>query len=248
MKKRNGCSRSVLFSLYTGFVFQKMTVWILLVSILLMAVGLLLCANPWLDKRDYLTVSADFHRLYFQQALFLIQIFNSVILSALIGNIMLQASGFDILFLPFVPRKRICSIKLLVLLVLFFFLCFFEAVLTVGIAFIRYPEFRADSILLASFGYLLLAGMYEALLASVLTVLWNSAFTPTLTLILFLSFKILDNNMPLLGERLSVVLPYVRMNPQDVWIELLNPVLIAVWIGFYALLYIQLYTIRDIKA
>lgn len=247
MKKRSGCKRTVLFSLYTGFIFQKMTVWILLASVFLMAVGLLLCANPWLDKSDYLTASADFHLLYFRQALFLIQIFNSVILSALIGNIMLQAAGFDILFLSFIPRRSICGIKLLALLVLFFLLCFFEAVFTVGIAFLRYPEFRTDALLLASFAYVLLAGMYEASLASVLTVLWNSVFTPTLTLFLFLSLKVIGNNTPLLGERLSVVLPYLRINTRTLRVELLNPVLIGIWILFYTLLYIQLYMMKDVK-
>ena len=70
-----------LTSLYLNYIFSKTTLIILGISLLLMVLALVFISNPAMSEAEYLLGSDEVHNNYFRLAGFIIQVFNSIIIS-----------------------------------------------------------------------------------------------------------------------------------------------------------------------
>ena len=68
---------------------------------------------PFLDKIDYFKSSDDFHIMYLTQSIFIISVFNSILIAAISLSLANQSLKFDVLFIPNFKRKAICLCKLI---------------------------------------------------------------------------------------------------------------------------------------
>ena len=101
MRRKEGRKWINLISLYLNYVFQKSTIIIFLVSILFMILALIIIINPNFDMDLYKINPASFHEKYFMQSLFVLSIFNGILVTTISIIYMLQSNSFDALFLSF---------------------------------------------------------------------------------------------------------------------------------------------------
>ncbi len=247
MKKRRKYRISSLISLYVCFIFQKSTFIIFILSLLLMTVGICLISNPWLQDIEYIEAAEDFHLLYIQQSLLIIQIFNSVIITTLCLCLGIQAKSFDTLFISHISRKWLCLIKVVVLAGIGFLICFYEMLLVIGVGFIRYPRFIPSLTCFYEFGHLYLCFLFENLLGMTLTAILSIFFVPMTILFLSLGLRVIVNNFPIAGEKISAFFPILRFHQKDMSYLLDYPLLAVAWIILLFFLYTCIYEIKDIK-
>ncbi len=62
-----------------------------------------------------------------------------------------------------------------------------------------------------------------------------------------LVLKIICNNFDIIYKGLSTAIPLVKINYMQIIFEIKNPVLTILWIILFALLYISIYEIKDIR-
>lgn len=247
MKKRRSYKFSALLPLYSGFVFQKATFLVFVFTLFLMTLSIYFLSNPWLPMAEYAQSWDDFHALYFQQSLLILQIFNSILTAVLSIFLGIQAKSFDILFISHVSRRKICCVKLITAAGIGFLLCLYELVLVVGIAFLRYSRFIPDQNCFFGFGYIYLSFLFEYLWGILLTTLLPIIFVPMSGLCLSLILRIVVNNSPSAAKNLSAFFPVLQMDKSGLSYGLDYPYLIAVWIVLLFFLYICIYDVRDIR-
>ena len=115
---RNKYKLNSLISLYISYIFQKGTIIIFSISLLLMLVFLILISNPWMNNTTYLLSSKDIHKAYLEQGIFIIQVFNSVIIAILVIQLFINSNSFDTLFISYAKRKNIVYMKLISILII----------------------------------------------------------------------------------------------------------------------------------
>ena len=99
---------------------------------------LVVIANPSLSDTDYLLGFKDIHNAYFEQSLFVIQVFNSIIVTTVVITIIINSISFDSLFVSYVPRYIICISKLCAILIIIFGIILFEVIIVYLIPLLKY--------------------------------------------------------------------------------------------------------------
>ena len=74
MKKRKGKQLVSLISLYLNYAFQKSTVIIFSISLVLMVLALVFIANPKFDLELYMINPSTFHESYFTKSIFVLNV------------------------------------------------------------------------------------------------------------------------------------------------------------------------------
>lgn len=238
---------SNLISLYLNNIFQKPILIVFLISILLMSACVLIASNPWLDSLDYLKSSNDFHLMYFQQGILIIQIFNSVIVSSLVISIVIHSSGFDALFISYIPRRNICIVKLINISFIILILALYEMILFIGVGLFVYPNFYPNLMTFIGFLYLYITMMFEVIISILMTTLFPIVLVPMSILFIFLVLRLICNNYTIIMEYISNFIPLLRLNKDNLDFEMTNPILSVIWILLCFILYINVYSIKDLK-
>lgn len=246
MKKEKRIKTRGLSLLYLNFIFQKTTWIVFILSLILMCIGIYFASNPWMLQSDYLLAPEGFHLYYSTQALIILQIFNSIILSSIIICTVIHSIQFDSLFVSYIPRRSICINKFIAIVIVCFFLCFFEMILFTGVAMLQYSKYIVTPELLYSFGYLFLSVMFEAILSMVATTFLPIVFVPMLVLFISIILKMLCNNYSQAQDALSGFIPILSISPNTNYICMQNAWVSVIWIILLVILLNSMYNIKDL--
>ena len=113
MKKRKGKQLVSLISLYLNYAFQKSTVIIFSISLVLMVLALVFIANPKFDLELYMINPSTFHESYFTKSIFVLNVFNGILISTIVILLFLLSNSFDSLFLSHIKRSFLITSKIL---------------------------------------------------------------------------------------------------------------------------------------
>ena len=102
MKKEKSQSLICLTKLYFSYLFQKATIIVFSISLLLILGIVILISNPFSSSSEYLYNYNEIHTLFLAQSLFVIQLFNSVIITTIALSLTINSKSFDSLFLSMV--------------------------------------------------------------------------------------------------------------------------------------------------
>lgn len=247
MHQKQRYKYSKLFSIYFNFIFQKSTLIIFLLSIIILSICLLLCSNPGYDKIDYIKYSSDFHLMYFKQSNLIIQIFNSIIVVTFVISITLQTNNFDVLFISYTSRNKIALFKIINISIILFLLIIYELALFLGIGLIFYSDFIPNITTFFSFFGMYIIMMFEFSVCILFTSFIPIILTPMIFLFVFFVIKLLCNNYNMISNFFSKLIPIININQKNLYFEIHNPILCIIWILLLLIIYINIYTIKDLK-
>ena len=107
-----------LILLYLNYCFQKTTIIVFAFSLVLLIISLVGMSSINYSHESYLLNPDIFHEQYFKESLFIIQIFNSIIIATMAIILIINATSFDALFVSHMPRFLICLAKVIVLIII----------------------------------------------------------------------------------------------------------------------------------
>ncbi|MCR5647412.1 MAG: hypothetical protein K6F81_03940 [Acholeplasmatales bacterium] len=244
MKKKNYKITS-LISLYLNYIFQKTTLIVLLISLFLMITILVVIANPSLSDTDYLLGFKDIHNAYFEQSLFVIQVFNSIIVTTVVITIIINSISFDSLFVSYVPRYIICISKLCAILIIMFGIILFEVMIVYLIPLLKYDLYRTSIENFSLLGYLLLTTFFELMLEVFLSTLIPTIFVPMSFLFIFIVMKAIMHSLNRVKDIISSFIPVIETSDS---IYTSNGILVGmIWIILLSFLYFSIYNVKDLK-
>lgn len=245
MKRKKECSLIDLASLYLSYIFNKITLIIFLVSLIFIILSLLFLCNPFLEIEEYVLNPDSYHLNYFRQGLFILSIFNGIIVSTLVILLSIQSNSFDALFIGRMKRIRISLSKLIVIGVIFILLALFEFFILYLYPILIFPNYKIDFIDLRVVYYLLFSLLFSYTLSNLLCTLIPSIFIPMVLLFIDLVKGVLISSFKDLNYILSYILPI--LNYENGFITSNSMIVTALWISFFIILYILIYNIKDIK-
>ncbi len=244
MKKKNYKITS-LISLYLNYIFQKTTLIVLLISLFLMVTILVVIANPSLSDTDYLLGFKDIHNAYFEQSLFVIQVFNSIIVTTVVITIIINSISFDSLFVSYVPRYIICISKLCAILIIIFGIILFEVMIVYLIPLLKYDLYKTSIENFSLLGYLLLTTFFELMLEVFLSTLIPTIFVPMSFLFIFIVMKAIMHSLNRVKDIISSFIPVIETSDS---IYTSNGILVGmIWIILLSFLYFSIYNVKDLK-
>lgn len=247
MKKRKKIRYSSLIDLYIGYMFQKSSIIILLVSVFVMGVCAYFISNPWMEEVEYLASYKDYHQCYFSQLLLIVQIFNCIICTTLVIILSLNSHSFDILFTSHISRKRICICKILSLMLIILIIAIVEVLIIYGVGLLRYSRLEINYTILCSLTNITISMLWYTLIVIVVTTIFPIMFTPMFVLLGNIIIIILCNNYDVLSDSLGGFMPILRLNT-DYNLYLSNNQAVACALVFLlVLLYVSIYDIKDLK-
>ncbi len=235
-----------LISLYISYIFQKGTIIVFLISLILMVLFLILISNPWISNTTYLLSSTDIHKSYLEQGIFIIQVFNSVIVATMVIQLFINSSSFDTLFISYVKRKNIVFMKLISILIILLLIILFEIIILYLIPTIRFSLFKIDINDLIIIPYLLLSLLFELSISIILSVSIQSIFIPMSVLFISVILKAISS-IKKLKEILSYFIPIIYIDNMNPTIELKTVVVSVVIIMAAIIIGIKIYECKDIK-
>ena len=242
MKKNNIIKLS---SLYLNFSFQKVTIIIFSLSLILMTTFMFIISNPWITNEEYLLNYEGFHDNYFRLSLLIIEIFNGIIIASFIITLIINANSFDFLFISNNKRMYLSISKIITLLLILFALTLFEFIILNVVALTRYSLYKINinSILILLF--IFLSMIFEAGLSMLLTTLVNSIFIPMIILFVGIIIRLLSSSFPKIEEITSKIFPIINISGTDIIFNsyLTTPILSIL---FY-IIYVFYYNIKDLK-
>jgi len=242
MKKNNIIKLS---SLYLNFSFQKVTIIIFSLSLILMTTFMFIISNPWITNEEYLLNYEGFHDNYFRLSLLIIEIFNGIIIASFIITLIINANSFDFLFISNNKRMYLSISKIITLLLILFALTLFEFIILNVVALARYSLYKINinSILILLF--IFLSMIFEAGLSMLLTTLVNSIFIPMIILFVGIIIRLLSSSFPKIEEITSKIFPIINISGTDIIFNsyLVTPILSIL---FY-IIYVFYYNIKDLK-
>jgi len=244
MKKKYRLSS--LVSLYISYIFQKGTLLIFGVSIVAMIIFLIVVSNPWLENAQYLMASKDIHRGYFEQGVFIIQVFNSVILATIVIQIIINSTSFDSLFVSYIKRSNICIAKIISLGIVLSILILFETIILYLIPTLRYSLYKPEIGDLIILLYLTISIAFELLLSILLTTLTKSIFMPMSLLFASIILKAISS-ISKLRTYLSYVIPMIYIEDMRTKLELKTLIIAASLSIIFGILYVNTYSSKDLK-
>lgn len=242
MKKRR--ETSSLISLYFCLVFQKSTIFILFLGILLTATSLIIIANPFLDNTIYQESFSDIQKSYLTQSIFIIELFNSIILIALIIAININSSSFDFLFLSYISRTKICLSKIITIILIDFLITLINSIVLYAIPLILYDKFTFSTDLLILSCYLFLIFVFESSISLFFSTLIPSIFIPIIVSFISIIVRVLSMNFTKINKYINNYLPIIKIGKKiacEAYISTL------IWLFILFLLYICVYSIKDLK-
>ncbi len=245
MEKKKNYKISSLISLYLNYIFQKTTLIVLLISLILMVTILFVIANPSLKETDYLLGFKDIHNSYFEQSLFVIQVFNCIIITTLVITIIINSISFDSLFVSYVPRYAICISKVCALIIVVLGIILFEVLVLYLIPLLKYDLYKTEISDLSLIGSLMLITLFELMLEICISTIIPTIFIPMSLLFLFVIAKSLMHSMNKIKNILSTFIPVIDYSSNAF---LSNGVLVGIiWIILLSFLYFSVYNVKDLK-
>ena len=242
MKKNNIIK---LTSLYLNFTFQKVTIIIFSLSLILMTIFMFIISNPWITNEEYLLNYEGFHDNYFRLSLLIIEIFNGIIIASFIITLIINANSFDLLFISNNRRIYLSISKIITLVLILFALSLFEFIILNVVALTKYSLYKINinSILILLF--IFLSMIFEAGLSILLTTLVNSIFIPMIVLFVGIIIRLLSSSFPKIEEITSNMFPIINISGNDIIFNsyLVTPILSIL---FY-IIYVFYYNIKDLK-
>ena len=243
---RNKYKLNSLISLYISYIFQKGTIIIFSISLLLMLVFLILISNPWMNNTTYLLSSKDIHKAYLEQGIFIIQVFNSVIIAILVIQLFINSNSFDTLFISYAKRKNIVYMKLISILIILFIIILFEVIILYLIPTIRYSLFKIELDNLIIIPYLLLSISFELAISILLSTIFQTVFMPMSVLFVSIILKAISS-IKKLKEILAYFIPIIYINDMNPSIELSTIIVAIVIVLASIIIQIKIYETKDIK-
>ena len=235
-----------LINLYISYIFQKGTIIILIGSLLLMTLFLVIVSNPWLPNTDYLLSYKDIHRGYLEQGIFIIQVFNSVIISAIVIQIIINSNSFDTLFISYIPRKNIVIIKLLSLLIILLALILFEVLILFIIPLFRYSMYKMEIENIIIIPYLLICITFELSISILLSIIFQSIFIPMTVLFTSVIIKVISS-IKGIKEIFSYFIPIIYINNMNSKLDIKAMLVGIVLSILFLFIYYRIYKYKDIK-
>ncbi len=235
-----------LINLYISYIFQKGTIIILIGSLLLMTLFLVIVSNPWLPNTDYLLSYKDIHRGYLEQGIFIIQVFNSVIISAIVIQIIINSNSFDTLFISYIPRKNIVIVKLLSLLIILLALILFEVLILFIIPLFRYSMYKMEIENIIIIPYLLICITFELSISILLSIIFQSIFIPMTVLFTSVIIKVISS-IKGIKEILSYFIPIIYIDNMNSKLDIKAMLVGIVLSILFLFIYYRIYKYKDIK-
>lgn len=243
MKKKYKLSSLVEF--YINYIFQKTTILIFGISLILMVLILLLMTNNGNDEAFYLMSSYDIHKSYFEKALLIITIFNGIIISTIVITLIIYSNSFDSLFISYIPRNVICIAKILSIFIVVLIITLIEVGIIYLIPLIKYKLYKTDIDDLKLIYYLLLTNVFLIMIEVLFTTIFQSIFIPMVILFINISFKILSDSIYTLRLTLSRLMPIIGIEKNKYIID--GDIIGIVFISISFILYLSFYNIKDLK-
>ena len=234
-----------LINLYISYIFQKGTIIILIGSLLLMTLFLVIVSNPWLPNTDYLLSYKDIHRGYLEQGIFIIQVFNSVIISAIVIQIIINSNSFDTLFISYIPRKNIVIVKLLSLLIILLALILFEVLILFIIPLFRYSMYKMEIENIIIIPYLLICITFELSISILLSIIFQSIFIPMTVLFTSVIIKVISS-IKGIKEILSYFIPIIYIDNMNSKLDIKAMLVGIVLSILFLFIYYRIYKYKDI--
>ena len=245
MKKEKNFSLNNLVKLYLSFLFQKTTIIIFTISLLLiLGIEIFLC-NPNINPSDYLQGYKEIHLNFFTQSFFIIQLFNSIIIATITISFTISSNSFDTLFLSHTQRTRLCLAKLLATIIVLIILNIYEILIINIIPLINYPYYKLSIDILLSFLYLLLASTTEAIISFLLSTLLSVVLIPMIFMFISVVIKLLVNNFTDFRTTIVKIIPIVNVSYEGIKFDAI--MVVPIWIILFSLLYCSIYCIKDLK-
>lgn len=181
---------SRLIKLYLSFHLNKVVVILLGLALIIWIGVLILEVGLPIDQEDYLKYSSSYHKNYYTQCIFFMQILNGVFVAFFVGTEMNTMAGFDPMFVSKVSRVKIVLAKIMSNFLLLIWLILFEVMTLylVGILFYDHLEFKPMDLYLI--GFVLLPSFELLLFGEVLAIVFNNYFIPILIFMIDLISKI----------------------------------------------------------
>ena len=237
---------NVLINLYLNFLLNKKIMIIMSILMFFLIISLIYISK--IDNEiDYLGNPNSFHQSYFNLALLLINILNSVLISFFVINLSINSLNFDILFISYIKRYKLSIYKLLTIFLIMLLILLIEFVIIMLIALLRFKLYVLSNMAILTFLYNYIAVIFELLISIGLTEIFNLFITPLFVLFIFLILKILMNNYVKIKELFFDYIPYITYNSKENIFEFGNPLIIILLVFALIFIYIQIYSIKDIK-
>ena len=179
-----------LLKLYLSYYFNKVFC-ILLAIILVLWIGILLLnANIPLKLDDYILNVDKYHKYYYEQSFFFLNMINVVIVAFLVGIEVTTESKFDTLFVSYIPRPKIVLTRICANIILLLFIVSYEVILMNVVATFVFPNFtyNINELLLIPFSMIPLVILLVA--GELITLILANYFIPVLIFIIHLVFII----------------------------------------------------------
>jgi hypothetical protein len=245
MKRRKEKKLISLTSVYLNYTFQKATILVFSISLAFMVIALTVIANPMYDRNSYLLSPESYHQVYFNGALFVINLFNGIIITTISILLFLQSNSFDALFLPNTKRSMLLSIKILASVILFLLLSLFEFVLLYGIPLFLYSSYKMDISSMLTILYLFLGMIFDFSISIILSILVPTIFSPMIVLFISLVKNMISTTFFSIKEVISEILPLLTYNNGIIIMP--SVYIIPIFSLLFLFIYYLLYNIRDIK-
>jgi len=235
-----------LLKLYLSYYFNKVFC-ILLAIILVLWIGILLLnANIPLKLDDYILNVDKYHKYYYEQSFFFLNMINGVIVAFLVGIEVTTESKFDTLFVSYIPRPKIVLTRICANIILLLFIVSYEVILMNVVATFVFPNFtyNINELLLIPFSMIPLVILL--VVGELITLILANYFIPVLIFIIHLVFIILMQN----DDVYEIGKMFI---PQINFIDVIKPVLdgnLILYFGvisLFVMLIFIVYQKKDIK-
>lgn len=244
MKRKKEMTSYKLSFLYLDYIFNKITIIIFSLGILFIIVSLLFIANPNLDLNDYLKNSLGYHNAYFVEALIVLSLFNSVIITTVVILLMIQSNSFDVLFIGTNKRIKISLAKVITGPILFLVMSLIEFIILYIYPILIFKNYQIEFYDLLTIIYLFLSMSFTYFFEVFLTNLISSIFIPMICLFLSLVKLVMTQAFNNIKDILSYIIPIIEYDEHYI----LNSIYVTpLWLVFFITIFIFTYNIKDIK-
>lgn len=246
MKRKRKNQMIQLCNLYLGNTLNRLNMIIIILGSTLLAISIYFIADPWLNNDVYITSPINYHYAYVSQATLILELFNIVVLTALIINLGSQSSGMDLMFISYIKRRTLCLCKVIVISAIGLFLVLIEMLIVYLIMFIKFYKFEFSYLVFFKFLCIYLLFLFQALLGLAISSIHSSIFIPIGYLFLQIIYLVVFTNNEVVMDKIGYILPWISIDDKAT-IYMKNPITTGVWIISLIILYINIYNIKDIK-
>ena len=245
MKKEKSFNLISLIKLYLGYLFQKSTIIVFSISLILILLIIFYVSNPFMKVEDYLLGYNEVHLNFFTQSYFVVQLFNSIIIATIAIILAINSISFDTLFVSHTSRVKICLAKIIACIIVLFILSIYEILVINIIPLIRYPMYKINADIFLDIFYLFLSSLTETVISFLLSTAIPIIFVPMIFMFVAIVIKLLSNNFTSFREIIVKIIPIVDVTYKGVKCD--AAMLAPIWILLLGMLYFSVYAIRDLK-